>query len=400
MPRLVLLVLAGALFLAAPLLAQGASDSELRTALQHDLNQYLAARAKPEHISAISLSISLHGAPQTIDITAGTTQYAGAGAPISPWTLWQIGSNTKAFTAATILQLEAEGKLTIDQTLGRWLPQYPAWKNVTIRRLLNMTSGIPGYDFSSAMLAAYAKNPGRNFTLKELVAYAYPATPGAPRPTTGYSYSNTNYLLAEMIIERVSGNSYAAELDRRFLRASLGLDHTFYAAHEYPQSVRDQMTSGYFFNHDADNAALAPLLGRDMRDLSVSWMQGAGGIVSTPQDVTRWARALYAGGILAPKQRAEMMSLVSLTNGKPIAKTSLQDPQGFGLGIAQMTKPEIGTVWFYEGMTLGYRVVHVFFPRQDAVIAFGLNSQPDSKQNESGKLAVTIYKTLHADGKL
>jgi D-alanyl-D-alanine carboxypeptidase len=376
------------------------SGAALSAALQRGLDQYLAARAKPEHISAISLSVSLHGTPQTIDLTAGTTRYGGGGAPITPATLWQIGSNTKAFTAAAILQLEAEGKLNVDQTLGKWLPQYPAWKNVTIRRLLNMTSGIPGYDFSNAMLGAYARNPHRNFTVKALIAYAYPTTPGAPKPTTGYSYSNTNYLLAETIVERASGNGYAAELERRFLRAGLGLDDTYYAASEYPQSIRDRMTSGYFFNHDADNAALAPLLGRDMRDLSVSWMQGAGGIVSTPQDLTRWARALYAGGILAPKQRDEMMQLVSLKTGKPIATTSLADPRGFGLGIAQMTTSETGSIWFYEGITLGYRMLHAYFPRQDVVIAVGLNSQPDSKQNHSGKLIIAIYKTLHAAGKL
>jgi D-alanyl-D-alanine carboxypeptidase len=375
------------------------SSARLSAALQRDLDQYLAGRAKPEHISAISLSVSLHGTPQTIELTAGTTRYGG-GAPITPATLWQIGSNTKAFTAAAILQLEAESKLNVDQTLGKWLPQYPAWKNVTIRRLLNMTSGIPGYDFSNAMLGAYARNPRRNFTVKELIAYAYPTTPGAPKRTTGYSYSNTNYLLAETIVERASGNGYAAELDRRFLRAGLGLDDTYYAASEYPQSIRNRMTSGYFFNHDADNAALAPLLGRDMRDLSVSWMQGAGGIVSTPQDLTRWARALYAGGILAPKQRAEMMQLVSLKTGKPIATTSLADPRGFGLGIAQMTTSETGSIWFYEGITLGYRMLHAYFPRQDAVIAVGLNSQPDSKQNHSGKLIIAIYKTLHAAGEL
>ena len=400
MPRLTILLLAVTLLFAAPAPAALGPKTSLRAALQRNLNQYLAARAKLEHISAISLSVSLHGAPETIDVSAGTTRYGGAGAPITPETLWQIGSNTKAFTSAAILQLEAEGKLNIDQTLGQWLPRYPAWKSVTIRRLLNMTSGIPGYDFSNVMLEAYAKNPERNFTVKELIAYAYPTSPGAPPPTTGYSYSNTNYLLAEMIVERATGHSYAAELDRRFLRAGLGLDDTYYAADEYPASIRERMTSGYFFSHDSDNAALAPLLGRDVRDMSVSWMQGAGGIVSTPRDMTRWARALYTGSILAPKQRAEMMSVVSLKTGKPITTTSLSDPRGFGLGVAQMTQAETGTIWFYEGETFGYRMVHVYFPRQDAVIAFGLNSQPDSKQNQSGKLAITIYKTLHAAGKL
>jgi D-alanyl-D-alanine carboxypeptidase len=393
-----ILLFAIALLGAAP--APAAPDGALKSALTRDVTQYLAARSQIEHISAVSVSISLHGVPQTIDVTAGTTQYGGAGKPIRPDSLWQIGSNTKAFTAAAILQLEAEGKLTIDQTLGSWLPQYPAWKNVTIRRLLNMTSGIPTYDLTSAMLSSYARNRMRNFTAAELVHYAYPATPGAPKATTGYDYSNTNYILAQMIVERASGHGYSSELDRRFLRGGLTLGHTYYATDRYPKSVRDRLIAWYFVDRDADVAPLAPLLGRDVSQAGVSWLQGAGGIVGTPQDLTRWARALYAGSTLAPKQRAEMMALVSQTTGKPIAKTSLRDPRGFGLGIAQITTLETGTIWFYVGETMGFRVIHEYFPRQDVALAIGLNSHPDSGQDELGKLTSAVYKTLHAAGKL
>ena len=104
--------------------------------------------------------------------------------------------------------------------------------------------------------------------------------------------------------------------------------------------------------------------------------------------------------MLAPKQRAELFSIVSTKTGKPLAKTSLEDPRGFGLGVAQLTMPKMGTVWFYEGETLGFRMLHVYFPKQDAVIAFGLNSQPDAKEDQSGKLAATLYATLHAAGRL
>ncbi len=226
------------------------SDAALRTALQHDLNAHLAARSKIEHISTISLSVSLHGRRRISTSRAGTTKFGG-GVPVTPAHLWQIGSNTKAFTAAIVLQLEAEGKLTIDQTVGHWLPQYPAWKNVTIRRLLNMTSGIPGYDNVPAMLADYAKNPTRNFTIPELIAYVYPGNPHAPPPSTGYDYSNTNYVLAELIIERATHNSYTSELERRFFHSGLGLTLSYYSGTQYPASVLDRMVSGYFFSRDA-----------------------------------------------------------------------------------------------------------------------------------------------------
>jgi D-alanyl-D-alanine carboxypeptidase len=298
------------------------------------------------------------------------------------------------------LQLEAEGKLTIDETVGRWLPQYPAWKNVTIRRLLSMTSGIPTYDDTPEMLGAYAKNPKRYFTIPELIAYVYPTNPKAPRPTRGYSYSNTNYLLAELIVGAASHSSYASEIDRRFLRSGLGLSDTYYAANQYPPDVLARVAAGYFVNNDPDNAALAPLLGTNVRDDSLSWMQGAGGIASTPQDLTRWARALYTGPMLAPKQRAELLGLVSTKTGTPIAKTSLADPRGFGLGVAQMTLPGMPTIWFYEGESLGYRTVQFYLPHEDAAIVFSLNSRPDGSKDGAGKLAQSIYTTLKSAGRL
>ena len=205
----VLLALAAAGALAAP------DDGGLRGALSADLEKYLAARRTIEHISALSLSVKLPGQASNINVTAGTTRYDGSAA-VMPGNLYQIGSNTKAFTAVTILQLEAEGKLTIQDTVGKWLPQYPAWKDVTIERLLNMTSGIPTYDNVQPMQAAYAANPARDWSPAELIAYVYPTTKDAPPPTTGWSYSNTNYLLAQLIIEKASGHSYAAELRRRF----------------------------------------------------------------------------------------------------------------------------------------------------------------------------------------
>jgi D-alanyl-D-alanine carboxypeptidase len=396
--RLYVISLVALFSLAAPAMGSE-SDTALRATLQRDIDAHLAARSKIEHISAISVSISLRGGSQTINLAAGTTKYGGT-TPVTPENLWQVGSVTKSFTAAAILQLEAEGKLSIDQTLGHWLPQYPAWKSVTIRRLLNLTSGIPTYDGVPAMLEAYVKNPKRDFTASELIAYVYPGHPHAPPPTTGYDYSNTNYLLCQLIIERATHNSYASEIERRFLHSNVGLTSTYYAQTQYPVNVLDRMVSGYLFSSEGAMAPLAPLLGTDVRDYTVSWMQGAGGIVSTPEDVARWARALYLGPMLAPKQRAELLTVVSMKTGQPIKETSVSDPNAFGLGVVQQMSRLLGTVWGYEGETYGFRMVYVYLPQQDAVIALGVNSATDPKQDASKKLAIALYETLRKAGRL
>src|SRR3954466_10260973 len=182
------------------------SDWVLVQQLREDLQAYLQARGVAEHVSAAGLSVSLPGRWSTIDVAAGTTTFGGS-QPVRPDAIWQIGSNTKAFTSVLLLQLEAEHRLSIEDPLGRWLPQYPQWRDVPIRRLLDMTSGIPTYDDQPAWYADYDADPHTYFSPQRLVGYVLDAP-----ATSGYSYSNTNYVLAEMIIERVTGRSYQDQL--------------------------------------------------------------------------------------------------------------------------------------------------------------------------------------------
>jgi D-alanyl-D-alanine carboxypeptidase len=367
--------------------AAPAGDDLLRSDLRADLGDYLRARGAAEHISAAALSVSPAGRRSSIDVSAGTTTFGGA-QEVRTSSVWQIGSNTKAFTSVLLLQLEAEGRLSIDDPLGRFLPQYPRWRDVTIRRLLSMTSGIATYDAQPAWQADYSAHPRQFFSPARLVQYVATAA-----PTTGYSYSNTNYVLAEMIIERVTGHSYRHELQERLIEP-LDLDDLYYRAHVYPPSVTDREPAGYFFNRT--DTGLSALMGRDVSRDSLSWARGAGAIIATTSDMTVWERALYTGRLLPPKQQAELRSLVSAKTGKPIARTSPADPMGFGLGIAQMTVEPLGTVWFYEGETLGFRALHVYLPRSGLIMAMGLNSQP--ADDKIGDLVVTVYKTLVGHG--
>ena len=356
---------------------QRASATALRAELRHDISHYLTTRRKAEHISAVSLRVTFRGATPAINLATGTTRY-DSGPPVSTSALWQIGSNTKAFTAVILLQLEAEGKLSINDQLGKWLPQYPAWRHITIRQLLNMTSGIADYAFEPGFVAAIAANPATSFSAARLVSYAV----GVPL-AKGWVYSDTNYILAQMIIEQVTHDSYAGQLTSRIIRP-LSLRDMCYAPYTCPPADAARMPTGYFYMPGAP-----PLLGKPMPRLALTWAQGAGGIVSSLRDMTTWDRALYQGRELPPRQQRQLESLVSQTTGKPTRT------DGFGLGVFQITTPSTGTAWYYEGGTLGYRVVHFYIPRSGLIIALAVNSATDPNTNDDLQAtAIAVYQTL------
>ena len=360
------------------------------------VDTYLAERKDPEHITGVSAYISLGDPGPAIEIFAGETSEKN-GVPVSGDTLFQIGSNTKGFTGALILALEAEGKLSIDQTVGDWLPQYRAWKDVTIKRLLNMTSGLPTYSESIPLSRLWVTQPNRHYTPQELLDYAYPSKTTKLPPNSGYFYSNTNYILAGMIAEKAAGKPYKQLLEEK-LFAPAKLRDTFYQPIAYPPKIIARMASGYFNNPDCGlyepnckESTLAPMIGRDVRTADVSWGGAAGGIVSTPRDLARWIRAVFTGKILPPEQLREFLSFVSTKTGKPIEKVTSEDPRGFSLGLARVFKPEVGALWFYEGETLGYRTAFLFSPEDDVLVAAATNSQPSGEEDKLIPMLATLF---------
>jgi len=370
-------------------------------ALQQAVDAYFAEQRKAEGFTGVSVLVtSLSAEKPALHITSGSTSLQDD-QPFCPDTLFKIASITKSFTAVLILQLEAAGVLDIHDPLGKWLPEYPAWSSITIEQLLNLTSPIEDYYNDSAFQRDLVADIHRTFRPEELISYIYPRTDASKPP---WLYSNTNYVLAAMIIAKATGTSLARALKTRLLEP-LQLHETYYRPRVPPEPVLDQMASGYYFgnpcNEEPSPCEPPPaqaLLGQDMKTKNLSAEDGSGGIVASLPDVARWVRALFSDTLLPPEQKAEQFSLVSQTTGQPIATTSPADPAGFSLGIGQVWFPDVATpLWLYKGDDLGYRVAWFRRPGDDLIVVIGMNSLVTGADDHFVSLYTKVFGILEPE---
>ena len=303
--------------------------------------------------------------------------------------LFQIGSITKSFTAAIILQLEAEGKISINNTIyevthqyGPWLPkkEYEKWKNISIKQLLNMTSGIYSVTEDTEFMHTLAKYPLKNWTSKKIIGYAYKHAPYFP-PGKGWHYSDTNYNILEMLIEAVTKKSFKNQIDQRILK-KYSLNNTYYLPFEYSKNILQRMAHGYVY---AEGGFSPPMIsGRDATTFNMSAAGAAGALVSNSIDITRWIRLLFEGHILPQQQLHEMLSAVctgedhSCRAGEALSSDS--HSQGFSLGLARIYDPKLGILWVYIGGTPGYYSSLMWLPIQH--IALALTVSATTKQSK------------------
>lgn len=369
--------------------AEAASPSEVFEA-------HVKAYKNLEFFSGAELSVSLPGkAIETF--YSGRVSHDGNSPPVSASTLFQIGSITKSFTGAMMLQLEKEGRLALSDDLASWLPVYHKWGGIDITRMLNMTSGLPNYSDTPLWNTLVGRNPARVFTERQLIGYVYPNEGFWPplRSTVDnpdYFYTNTGYILSGLIAEKADrdGRTVKEQFETRFFKTAK-LENTYYPVPVAERAVRENLASGYNYNQ-YDNPEI---VGMDMRNNNLSWAGAAGGIVSTSEDVIKWVRALFTGNtILDGAQRKKLMRLVSTRTGEPIARTSESDPGGFGLGVAQVWQRGLGPFWFYEGITLGFRATYMYMPCNGVVISNIFNSVPNHHNDHVGKLMNGVYAAV------
>ena len=333
--------------------------------------QQLSTWQQTYGVSAISLSIdNVEGKISTW--TIGTKQQ-GTNQAVTPNSLFRMNSVTKSFTAALCLKLVEQGKLSLDVPITQYLPQYLTWNKVTVGELLNQTSGIFDYINTPGWFKQLAMQANKVWTPAILVDIAYQHKPDF-LPEKGWAYSNTNYVLLGMIIEKVTGKSMQDNLQQTFF-TPLHLHHTYYVTTSMPSSIKLKLVHGYFKN-------------QDVTDENPSVWQAAAGVISTTHDMSLWFHDLMVGKVLSSKSKALMTTWLSTQNGQP---TQLQssDTMVYGMGVFYNKDPN---VIFVPGISSGYRSLVVYDPMRKITYALAVNSGLPDQPNFVAQILPVLSK--------
>ena len=289
--------------------------------------------------------------------TAGVSDLT-TGAPLLPGTRFRAGSTTKTFVATVVLQLVGEGRLALDDPVGRWLPGLvPDGDTITVRQLLNHTSGLYDHTADPAIAAGIVEN--RVFAPSELLAVTA-AHPLSFAPGTGWQYSNSNYVVAGLLVEAVTGHSLGRELRRRIFEP-LGLESTSFPVATGRMPGRH--AHGYLSTDLVPPTDGKPL---DVTGINPSWAWAAGALVTDARDLARFYRALQRGELLAPRLLAEMRTTVRTPDGSRVP---------YGLGLFRISTP-CGTFWGHNGGMPGYHTEAFWSKDADRTVVLATTMGP------------------------
>ena len=274
----------------------------------------------------------------------------------------RIGSITKTFVATVILQLTDEGKTGLDDNLSKYFPDYPNASDITIRQMLDMTSGIPDYVEDSVVLKSFVYSRLDKYTPLELFDITKAMNPDFP-PGTGWKYSNGNYNILGMIIEKITGNKIGDEISKRII-IPLGLTSTSYPDSPY---MEGQYSHGYMKDPETGK-----ILDVTVMDPSITW--AAGCMISNLPDLKIYAEALAKGSMISSESQKERLKLINTGVSKFVS---------YGLGIFSLE----GFLGHNGGIT-GYNTTMCYNPELDALILVSVNEYGE----EGGKSDAVFVK--------
>ncbi|PXX54711.1 D-alanyl-D-alanine carboxypeptidase [Nocardia tenerifensis] len=340
------------------------------------LQAMLDRLVRESDIPGAQLVITEHG--RDTRISSGVGDLA-TGAPFPETAQVRIASTTKSFVAATVLLLVAENKVELDAPVQRYLPGVvhgPGGDGnvITVRNLLQHTSGIPDYlsklDISTE---AALRNPR---PVEELIRLGLDQ-PADFAPGAEFRYSNTNYLLVGALVERVTGRRLREEVTARVIEP-LGLTDTYWPDFPREQVIRGPHPHGY-----------AMLEGErvDIDAFDPSWGMADGAMVSTPADINRYLMSLLSGRVLPAAQLAEMQRTVSL--GDPESPMAAA-----GLGLLHLPTECDHETWSHDGGFPGYGVMNR--ATKDRAVTLVMNQLPEDPvlEGDTALEAVIVENAL------
>jgi D-alanyl-D-alanine carboxypeptidase len=290
--------------------------------------------------------------------------------PVNSNGFFRIGSNTKTFLSVVVLQLAEDHRLSLDDTVGRWLPGVVHGNGndggkITVRELLQHTSGLHNYtdDLQAQITSpeAYRKLEFHQFSRQDLLDIALAHRPDSA-PGTAWNYSNTNYILLGMIIEKVTRDSWEDQVTRRII-VQLGLHHT-YAPGTSTRLPRPHATGYLIFDKNTRVDTTAE---------NMSWAGSAGALISTAADLTRFWSAIGRGALLDPAQTREMRDTVPATGGDSASVAGSR----YGLGIFRIPLSCGGGYWSHEGDVPGYNTIGAVSNDGRTTVVLSINSNVD-----------------------
>lgn len=276
---------------------------------------------------------------------------------------FRAGSTTKTFVATTVLQLVADKKVRLDAPIERYLPGVvPGGHNITVRQLLSHRSGLYNYTDSlwHGSLSQLYQARFRHWSPGQLLAETFRHAPYFAPGRAGH-YSNTNYVLLGMLIQKVTGHSAEQEITDRIIQP-LGLSHTHFPG----SSVRipGPHAHGYLRLDGPDS----PLT--DITEESMSWASTAGSLISTTHDLNRFFSALIGGKLLPPRLLHAMQDVQPLQSGAT----------DYGLGLSRLTDPSYGTAYGHIGSAPGYSTYSFTTADNSRQVTLSLNTLIDSQK--------------------
>ncbi|MEU5773342.1 serine hydrolase domain-containing protein [Streptomyces venezuelae] len=356
LPLVTLLAVACAAGLvSAPAQAAGPSADDDR-ALRRQLRELTAAPGGPPGVIAV-----LKRGSRTEVYRAGVAR-TGTGRPIATTDHMRIASTAKAFSGAVALRLVSQGKLRLNDTIGKVLPQLPrAWHRVTLRQLLDHTSGLPDFSANPEFLALVREDPRRHFDSRRLLDFVA-GEPLEFRPGSRYAYSNSDNIAVALMAEAATGCRYEELLDRLVYRP-LNLRGT-----SLPQGYR--MPRPYMHGYDVT----PPDPPEDVSEvLSASGVWASGGIISTPKDMTAFIRGYAGGKLISDRTRRQQLKWV---NGA-------SEPAGPGQNKAGLAvfryKTRCGVVYGHTGNFPGYTQLIAATPDGKRSLTVSLTTQINKK---------------------